>query len=114
MKDMSQIHGPWSLPCSDECPVADTLQLVGSKHGPKVLHCLVGGEMHFLELTRALHGISRKVLTDELTGFEKEGLVRRVEKKDARQRVGYSLTEKGHALAMILSQIFEWSKTYRA
>lgn len=101
------------VPETGECPVAQTLRTLGGKHGPRVLHCLMGGELHFLELTRALNGISRKVLTEQLQEFEASGLVLRDPKHDARQRVGYSLTEKGKALGPILNQLYDWSQDPR-
>ncbi|WP_420568856.1 winged helix-turn-helix transcriptional regulator [Thalassovita sp.] len=103
---------PWTDPVTGECPVADTLKLLGGKHGPRILHCLAMGEMHFLELTRAVDGISRKVLRDQLQEFQDFGLVERCPKNDARGRVGYSLTEKGRDLGAILLQIYGWSQRH--
>lgn len=103
----------WADPLTGECPVAQTLHTLGGKHGPSVLHCLMAGEMHFLELTRAIKGISRKVLTDQLKDFEKHGLILRSPKNDVRQRVGYSLTAKGRSLCGILGQLYDWSQSYR-
>lgn len=112
MKDTIDPSRPWAIPETGDCPVADALRLLGGKHAAKVLHCLVAGEMHFLELTRAMPDISRKVLTAQLGEFEHTGLVSRVEKQDARRRVGYSLTPKGRALAVILAQLYDWGLTY--
>ena len=100
----------WADPITGECPVAQTLHILSGKHGPSILHCLTGGEMHFLELTRAIDGISRKVLTDQLKDFEEHGLIFRSPKNDARRRVGYSLTAKGHALCDILGQLYNWNQ----
>ncbi len=102
----------WSLPDTDVCPVADTLKSIGGKHTPKILHCLAIRDHHFLELTRALPGISRKVLTDELRHLEAIGLVTRTECLDARKRVRYGLSEKGLGLAAILGDIFDWAMKY--
>ena len=103
----------WADPHTGECPVAQTLHILGGKHGPSVLHCLTTGEMHFLELARAIDGISRKVLTDQLKDFEAHGLILRSPKNDARQRVGYLLTAKGRSLCGILGQLYDWNKSYR-
>ncbi|WP_120633834.1 helix-turn-helix domain-containing protein [Ruegeria sp. EL01] len=103
---------PWATPETDECPVADTLRLLKGKHGPKVLHCLMSGEMHFLELHRTLMTVSRKVLAAQLLDFEQSGLIVRIEKPETRRRVGYSLTVKGQALCSILSQLYAWSSDF--
>lgn len=113
MKHMTPQQFLWSDSKTDDCPVAQTLRMLGGKHGPRILHCLLSGEMHFLELYRMLEGISRKVLKDQLRKFEENGLILRVPKHDARQRVGYSLSKKGCALGPILSLLFDWSQDYK-
>jgi len=109
MKHIIPPDQPWAMPQTDDCPVADTLGRLRGKHGPKVLHCLINGEMHFLELNRALINVSRKVLAAQLLAFEQSGLILRSEKLGARRKIGYSLTAKGQALCSILSQIYAWS-----
>ncbi len=103
----------WSLPETDDCPVADTLKSIGGKHTPRILHCLTIRDHHFLELQRSLPPISRKVLTEELRHLEEIGLVIRTELDDARRRVRYGLSEKGRGLADILGRIFLWALEYR-
>jgi DNA-binding HxlR family transcriptional regulator len=95
-----------------ECPVAQTLRALGGKHGPHILHCLLGGEMHFLALARELDPISKRVLRAQLRDFETGGLVAREVKDDARRHVGYSLTGKGRALGEILSQLYDWNQRF--
>lgn len=103
---------PWEKEDTDACPVADTLRSIGGKHTPKILHCLTVQDFHFLELTRALPQISRKVLADELRRLEDIGLVNRIELGDARNRVRYTLSNKGHDLAGILGQIYVWAEKH--
>ncbi len=112
MHDVLVKSGPWSDPITAQCPVAETLRTLGSKHGALVLHCLTKGEMFFLELARELNGVSHKVLRAQLKDFEDSGLIVRSPKNDSRRRVGYALTEKGQALGSILEKLFDWSQTY--
>lgn len=112
MKDHADERRNWQDPETGQCPVADTLQILSGKHGPKVLHVLMGGELHYLEMHRAIGDVSKKVLSEQLSNFETHGLITRTEKEDARRRVGYALTNKGRALTDILSQISEWSWVY--
>ena len=112
MEDFTRQPMPRFLTKSGECPVAETLRTLGGKHKPNILHALSNGELHFLELARALTGISRKVLAEQLRDLEKNGLVDRVEKLDAKQHVGYALTEKARALGAILSQLYGWGEVY--
>jgi DNA-binding HxlR family transcriptional regulator len=110
MEDFTPAQAPRFLTESGECPVAKTFQTLGGKHKPNILHVLSAGELHFLE--RALTGISRKVLTEQLRDLERHGLVNRVEKNDSHLRVGYSLTEKAQALGAIVSQLRDWDESY--
>ncbi len=112
MKDMTPPIIQWVRPDSGNCPVADTLHALGGKHKPRILHSLAMSDLHFLELTRALDGISRKVLAEQLRDLQAFGLITRTERNDARNRIAYSLSEKGSALAAILSQIYDWSVLY--
>lgn len=113
MEDFDRHRTMRFLSQAGECPVAETLRTLGGKHKPNILHALSGGERHFLELTRSLPGISRKVLTEQLRDLEKIGLVARVEKNDARRHVGYGLTEKAEALGAIVAQLSEWNDTFK-
>ena len=109
MNHLSTTMRPWAIGENGTCPVAETLRTLGGKHKPQILHCLMGGEVHFLELTRQLGGVSRKILTEQLRDLQAAGLIRRRQKDDARRRVGYSLTETGRALVPILGQINDWA-----
>ena len=113
MTEKNVLIKSWADPITGACPVAEILRTLGGKHGPRILHCLTEGELHFLELTRAIDGISRKVLTDQLKDFEEQGLILRSPKNDARQRVGYSLTAKGDALCGVFGQLYDWNQYYR-
>lgn len=48
------------------CPVATTLQLIGSKWKILIIRNLMSRPWRFNELKRDLEGISQKVLTDSL------------------------------------------------
>lgn len=53
-----------------ECPVATTVQLVGSKWKLLILRNLLARPWRFNELRKDLEGISQKVLTDSLRSLE--------------------------------------------
>lgn len=58
-----------------ECPVATTVQLIGSKWKLLILRNLLIRPWRFNELKKDLDGISQKVLTDSLRSMEEDGLV---------------------------------------
>ena len=83
--------------------------MLGGKHTTMILHCLVCGDMHFLELCRALPHVSRKVLTDELKALIEKQIVLRTEEGDALGRVRYGLSPRGRDLGDILGQLYDWA-----
>lgn len=101
--------GPWSGIGDVHCPLSDTLRLLGGKHTTMVVHCLVGGDLHFLELCRALPHVSRKVLTDELKALIEGEIVLRTEEGDALGRVRYGLSRRGRELGDILGRLYDWA-----
>ena len=100
---------PWRDIGDDDCPLSETLRLLGGKHTTMILHCLVGGDLHFLELCRALPHVSRKVLTDELKALIDGQIVLRTEEGDALGRVRYGLSLRGRELGDILGRLYDWS-----
>ncbi len=73
-----------------DCPVATTVNLIGSKWKLLILRDLLNKPCRFQELKRDLDGISHKVLTASLRSMESDGLVKRT---TIPLGVEYSLTE---------------------
>ena len=59
------------------CPVATTVQLIGSKWKLLIMRNLLKRPWRFNELRRDLDGISQKVLTDSLRSMEEDGIIMR-------------------------------------
>lgn len=55
-----------------ECPVATTVQLIGSKWKLLIIRNLLERPWRFNELKKSLEGISQKVLTDSLRSMEED------------------------------------------
>ena len=96
-----------------ECPVATTVQLIGSKWKLLILRNLLARPWRFNELRRNLEGISQKVLTDSLRAMEADGLVLRTAYAEVPPRVEYSLTELGESLRPILAAMQQWGENYK-
>ena len=60
-----------------DCPVATTVQLIGSKWKLLIIRNLQARPWRFNELLRDLEGISQKVLTDSLRSLETDGIITR-------------------------------------
>ncbi len=96
-----------------ECPVATTVQIIGSKWKLLILRNLLIRPWRFNELKRSLEGVSQKVLTDALRTLEADGIVIRTVYPEAPPRVEYALTELGETLRPILKTMERWGMDYK-
>ena len=90
------------------CPVATTVQLIGSKWKLLILRNLLARPWRFNELKKNLEGISQKVLTDSLRSLEKDGIVTRTVYPEVPPRVEYSLSELGDSMRPIINAMEQW------
>ena len=96
------------------CPVATTVQLIGSKWKLLILRNLLVRPWRFNELKKNLEGISQKVLTDSLRSLEDDGIVLRTIYPEVPPRVEYSLSELGESMRPILDTMERWGRGYQA
>lgn len=96
------------------CPVATTIQLIGTKWKLLILRNLLERPWRFNELHKSLEGISQKVLTDSLRSMEADGIVIRTVFPEVPPRVEYSLSELGESMRPILDAMKEWGENYKA
>ena len=90
------------------CPVATTVQLIGSKWKLLILRNLLVRPWRFNELKKDLAGISQKVLTDSLRALEEDGIVIRTVYPEVPPHVEYSLSELGESMRSVLKAMEEW------
>lgn len=96
-----------------ECPVATTVQMIGSKWKLLILRNLLARPWRFNELKKSLEGISQKVLTDSLRSMTDDGIIIRTVYAEVPPRVEYSLTELGETLRPILKDMEQWGVEYK-
>ena len=96
------------------CPVATTVQLIGSKWKLLILRTLLARPWRFNELQKNLEGISQKVLTDSLRSMEEDGLVTRRVYPEVPPRVEYSLSPLGESMRPIIAAMEQWGAAYKA
>ena len=72
------------------------------------------GVMRFTELSRALTGISQKMLTQTLREMERDGMVTRTVHPVVPPRVDYALTELGRTLGAAFCGVWLWAAENRA
>ena len=95
------------------CPVATTVQLIGSKWKLLIMRNLLARPWRFNELRKSLEGISQKVLTDSLRSMEEDGIITRTVYPEVPPRVEYALSALGESMRPIISAMEEWGKDYK-
>ena len=96
-----------------ECPVATTIQLIGSKWKLLILRNLLQRAWRFNELKKSLKGISQKVLTDSLRSMETDGIITRTIYPEVPPRVEYALNDLGQSMRPIIMAMEEWGINYK-
>ena len=97
-----------------ECPVATTVQLIGSKWKLLIMRNLLVRPWRFNELRKDLEGISQKVLTDSLRSMEKDGIITRTVYPEVPPKVEYALSELGESLRPVIKAMEQWGNNYKA
>ncbi len=95
------------------CPVATTVQLIGSKWKLLIIRNLLQRSWRFNELRKDLEGISQKVLTDSLRSMEEDGIITRTVYPEVPPRVEYALSDLGESMRPIMKAMEEWGKNYK-
>lgn len=96
-----------------ECPVATTVQLIGSKWKILILRNLLVRPWRFNELKKSLDGISQKVLTDSLRAMEADGIVTRTVYPEVPPRVEYALSELGETMRPVIASMESWGLYFK-
>lgn len=97
-----------------DCPVATTVELIGSKWKLLIIRNLLTRPWRFNELKKDLAGISQKVLTDNLRSLEADNIITRTVYPEVPPRVEYALSELGETLRPILDSMAAWGESYKA
>lgn len=95
------------------CPVATTVQLIGSKWKLLIMRNLLKRPWRFNELRRDLDGINQKVLTDSLRSMEEDGIITRTVYPEVPPRVEYALSDLGESMRPIIQAMEQWGTEYK-
>src|SRR6516164_6675488 len=93
---------------STHCPAEITLAVIGGRWKVLILYQLFQGVKRFSELSRALDGITQKMLTQQLREMERDGIVRRTVYPQVPPKVEYSLTPRGQTLRPVVNAMCRW------
>ena len=96
------------------CPVATTVQLIGSKWKLLIIRNLLVRPWRFNELQKNLEGISQKILTDSLRSMEYDGIIMRTVYPEVPPHVEYALSPLGESMRPILDAMQAFGERYKA
>ena len=95
---------------SKYCPSQSVLDMLADRWTVLVAYVLKQrGTLRYSELQTTVEGISQKMLTQTLRSLERNGLVTRTVYPVVPPHTEYSLTELGHSLDTIISQMAIWA-----
>lgn len=95
------------------CPVATTVQMIGSKWKLLIMRNLLQRPWRFNELKKDQEGISQKVLTDSLRSMEADGIITRTVYPEVPPRVEYALSDLGESMRPIMDAMEIWGMEYK-
>lgn len=96
----------------NQCPIMRTLEVIGGKWKPIVLHYLAAKPRRAGELMRLVPQASAKVLTEQLRELERDRIVTRTAYSQVPPRVDYALSEFGQTLLPVLDAMCEWGRDH--
>ena len=96
------------------CPLYTAIGVIEGRWKPMLFQRLARRPCGFVELHRAMPGISRKVLTEQLRQMEDDDLVMRRETGDRLGSVRYALTPYGETLLPVFQSLWQWGTAHLA
>lgn len=91
-----------------ECPITRTLEVIGGKWKPIVLHYLAAAPRRSGELGRLIPQASGKMLTQQLRELERDRVIQRKVYREVPPKVEYLLTPLGETLLPIMDAMCAW------
>lgn len=98
---------PQHIRCRSITPI---LQRIGDKWSILIVMMLARGPRRFNELKRLVEGISQRMLTLNLRGLEREGLISRKIYPTIPPKVEYALTDLGKSLCIHVIALGQWAE----
>ena len=98
---------------TDSCGMAYTLNVIGGRWKPAILHRLLEGKLRYRDLKEKLRDVSERMLTLQLRELEQDGIIQRIVFAEVPPRVEYELTQKGRSLEAMLRLMSKWGEENR-
>jgi DNA-binding HxlR family transcriptional regulator len=91
----------------------DALYVIGGKWRLRIIIALSDGHKRFNDIQRAIHGISARVLSNELKELEINGFVTRNVYTDFPVSIEYELTPYSDTLSPVIESLVTWGEMHR-
>ncbi|MEV0036655.1 winged helix-turn-helix transcriptional regulator [Streptomyces sp. NPDC056909] len=95
-----------------EAGITRVFQMLGKRWSGLIIAALMNGPGHFVELRRAVPGISERMLSDRLAELAALDLVIREVDPGPPLRVSYRLAAAGLALRPAMSELTQWANAH--
>jgi DNA-binding HxlR family transcriptional regulator len=96
-----------------DCPLNFGLEIFGDKWTLLIIRDLMFfGKRYYSEFLASAEGISTNILADRLVMLEQQSFIKKSKDETHKQKLIYSLTEKGIDLLPIILEIGLWSDKY--
>ncbi|GAB2613365.1 winged helix-turn-helix transcriptional regulator [Pseudactinotalea suaedae] len=97
----------------EDCDVRQILDRIADKWSLLVIALLEVKTMRFGELSKAIDGISKRMLTVTLRNLERDGLVHRTVYAEVPPRVEYRLSPLGCTLLTTIQSLVSWTEEHQ-
>ena len=94
------------------CPVVESIYTLGNKWSLVITYNLMKSPKRFNELKACIPGISSKVLTQNLSELQKNGIIEKRIILDQPEKTEYILTEKGEDLRKVMQELRSWGERW--
>ncbi|CAG0977865.1 HTH-type transcriptional regulator YodB [Methanosarcinales archaeon] len=94
------------------CPVVESIYTIGNKWSLVITYNLMKSPKRFNELKACIPGISSKVLTQNLSELQKNGIIEKRIILDQSEKTEYVLTEKGEDLRKLMQEMRTWGERW--
>lgn len=94
------------------CPIATALDVIGDRWTLVVVRDIFLGKKRYQEFLSGPERITTNILAQRLSYLEEAELVVKSLYQEHPPRYEYALSEKGRALAPVLTSLWDWSQTW--
>lgn len=96
------------------CPQSLILEVIGDKWTLLIIRdIMIEGKRYFREFLQSEENIASNILSNRLKSLEEEGIIYKEADPGHKQKIRYSLTQKGIDLFPILMENARWSLKYK-